>query len=180
MKRLMMAAIAALALSACATQTPYEPASKATGGHGYSETHFEGDRWGVSFSGNSVTSRHTVEVYMLYRAAELTVQNGYDWFETVNRSTERQTQYLADPDPWWGTYGPYWRPYWRAYRGGVWGPWGPGWGPDWDVSQINRYEANAEIIMHHGAKPADNPRAFDAHEVMTNLGPHIERPQQKK
>lgn len=182
MKRLIIAAMAGalLALGACATQTPYEPASKATGGQGYSETRFEGDRWGVTFSGNSVTSRQTVEQYMLYRAAELTVQQGFDWFETVGRTTERQSEYIASPDPWMSPYGPYWRPYWRAYRGGVWGGWGPGWGPDWDVQQINRYEASAEIVMHKGAKPADNRHAFDAHDVMANIGPHIIRPEQLK
>jgi PBP1b-binding outer membrane lipoprotein LpoB len=46
MKRLITAAFAALALSACATQTPYEPASKQTGGRGYTETQFA--RWSSS------------------------------------------------------------------------------------------------------------------------------------
>ena len=32
------------------------------------------DRWKVSFSGNSLTDRNTVETYLLYRAAELTDQ----------------------------------------------------------------------------------------------------------
>jgi hypothetical protein len=30
--------------------------------------------------------------------------------------------------------------------------------------------------MHHGAKPEGERRAFDAHEVMSNLGPKIVRP----
>lgn len=178
MKRLTFAVLAAaLSLSACATPTPYEPASKATSGQGYSEQRIENDRWRVSFSGNSVTARQTVESYMLYRAAELTVQSGYDWFETVGRSTERNTSYVGTGDPWWGPYGPYWRPSWRYYRRGAWGPWGAGWGgPDLDVTEITQYEASSDIVMHHGQKPADNPRAFDAHQVMDNLGPHVLRP----
>jgi hypothetical protein len=177
MKRFAFAVLAAaLSLSACATPTPYEQASKATSGQGYADQRIENDRWRVSFSGNSVTSRQTVESYMLYRAAELTVQSGYDWFETVGRSTERNTSYLGTGDPWMGPYGPYWHPYWRYYRGGAWGAWGPGWGSDWDVTQITQYEASTEIVMHHGPKPADNPRAFDAREVMANLGPHVVRP----
>jgi hypothetical protein len=177
MKRLMfaVAATAALSLSACATPTLYQPATKANSGQGYTEQQIETGRWRVSFSGNSVTSRQTVESYMLFRAAELTVQNGFDWFETVDRATQQQTSYFGTPDPWWGRYGPYWRPYWRTYRGGAWGAWGPGWGADWDVNEITRFEAGAEIVMHHGAKPADNPRAFDARDVMANIGPHVVR-----
>jgi hypothetical protein len=112
---------------------------------------------------------------MLFHCAELTLQKGFDWFETVNRATERQTEVVGTPDPWMGPYGG-WRPYWRVNRGGAWGPWGPG----WDVDQVNQYQASTEIVMHHGAKPADNPRAFDAHDVAANLGPHIIRPEQQK
>lgn len=171
MRRFAFAALAAaLSLSACATPTPYEPASKATAGQGYTEQQIEQGRWRVSFSGNSVTTRQVVESYMLYRAAELTVNNGFDWFEAVERATERTTSYVGSPDPWYGRYGPYWHPYWRR------GPWAN----DWDVTQVNQYEASTEILMHHGQKPGDNPRAFDAREVMSNIGPHVVRPAQAK
>jgi hypothetical protein len=30
--------------------------------------------------------------------------------------------------------------------------------------------------MHHGAKPADDPAAFDAHAVIDNLRPRIQYP----
>jgi hypothetical protein len=176
----MLAVAAALTLSACSTATPYQPATKASAGYGYSEQRVETDRWTVGFSGNSVTSRQTVESYMLYRAAQLTVDNGYDWFETLERRTQDKTEVVGVPyDPWWGPYG-YWRPRWRSYGRGAWGPWGPGWGPDWDTDTITRYEASSEIVMHHGPKPADNPRAFDAHQVLSNLGPHIVMPEAAK
>ena len=73
-------------LGACTTATPYQPnisGQKVQGG--YSEQQVEPDRFRVTFSGNSLTSRETVEGYLLYRAAELTVQQGYDWFEIVER-----------------------------------------------------------------------------------------------
>jgi hypothetical protein len=177
MKKLMIAAAAALAVSACATATPYAPA---TPGHhdGYSEQRITGDRFRVSFAGNSVTSRDTVEMYLLYRAAEVTLQNGYDWFETTDRSTQRDTRYVGTPDPWWGgsPYGPYWHPAWRFHHHGFWGPWGRTWGDDFDVQQINQYEASAEIVMHHGPKPEGNAHAFDAHQVIANLEPRVVRP----
>lgn len=189
MKRLF-APFAALALAggllaACATATPYQPnapGNAASGG--YSELRLEGQRWRVTFSGNSLTSRQTVESYLLYRAAELTVNQGYDWFQTTDRRTEKSTTYVADPDPFyrspyydrWG-YG--FRPYWR-YHGGPygwrsWDPWGydPFWANRMDIREINRYEATAEIVMGRGAKPSG---AFEAREVMANLGPTIQRP----
>jgi hypothetical protein len=45
-----------------------------------------------------------------------------------------------------------------------------------NIRTINRYDATAEIVMYKGAKPQNDPRAFDAHEVMQNLGPNIQRP----
>ena len=37
-------------------------------------------------------------------------------------------------------------------------------------------EATAEIIMHKGPMPANEPRAMDARAVMARLGPTIELP----
>jgi hypothetical protein len=177
---LIFAAAAALTLSACATATPFEPATKHSSGYGYAEQRIDNDRWMVRFAGNGDTSRQTVEQYMLYRAAQLTLNSGYDWFETVQRHTQGQTEVLGDP--WYGPYGygPYWRPYWRAYGPYGWGGWGAwgAWGPGWDVSTITRFEASTEIVMHHGAK--DSPRGLDAREVVANLGPHVLLPGQKK
>jgi hypothetical protein len=45
-----------------------------------------------------------------------------------------------------------------------------------DIRTVQKFEATAEIIMHRGAKPTDDPRAFDARSVMENLGPRIQRP----
>ena len=198
MKRLLIAAAAtaALAVGACATATPYQPIQPgASYSGGYSERPIEQNRWMVSFSGNTVTDRRTVETYLLYRAAELTVQQGYDWFTVVDRNTERDTRVYADPmfhDPfYYSRWGYYWSPSWRLYGprrfGGGWGPWGPwgAWGPGfgpttYDFREVTRFEATAEIFLGRGPKPADDPRAFDAREVMTRLGPSIIRPGQQR
>jgi hypothetical protein len=174
-------------LAACATPTPYQPNIKGqpTAG-GYSEVRIEPNRYRVTFAGNSLTSRETVEGYLLFRAAELTVQAGYDWFRIVDRDTDKKTQTYVEPDPfyrpWYGTYG-FWRPSWRYYgRGfGGWRTWDPFWGdPFWadrvDVRTIEKFEASAEIVMEHGAKPADDARAFDARAVIDNLRPRIQYP----
>lgn len=179
MKRLLIAAVGALALSACATPTAYAPQGYGGQSGGYAEQRLQADRWAVSFTGNSVTSRETVEIYLLHRAAELTVQSGYDWFITDYRATDADTRYYASPDPWassdpWfrNTYRPYWGPSWRFYRGSYWSPWDP-WQRDLDVRQVTRYEARAEIVMGRGAMPAEDSHAFNAHEVIQNLGPRV-------
>lgn len=186
-KSVLVATAAALALSACATATPYQPAG-VSGRGGYAEQRLESDRYRVSFSGNSVTSREDVEMGLLLRAAELTAQNGFDWFATVNRATDRDTRLQSfgtgyrGPgfgDPFYGRYSPYWGPSWRYYNhAGRWSPWGdPFWGRnDFDVRQVDRYEATAEIVMGKGPKPANDANAFDAREVITNLGPRVNRP----
>jgi hypothetical protein len=186
MKRALMAALATVALagglSACATATPYQqinPSDRSAGGYG--DVRLDATHWRVTFSGNTVTSRETVERYLLYRAAELTVSQGADWFEETQRGTDKKTDVFVDPFySSWG-YGYGWRPYWRFRHGGYyggWANWGPGWAYDpWGptyVSTYDRYEASAEIVVGRGPKPS--AKALDAHEVMMNLGPGIVRP----
>lgn len=179
---LLLAAVAAatLTLAGCESATTYHPAT----GHGFnregfSEQRIEANRFMVSFAGNSVTSRDTVERYLLYRAAELTVQNGYDWFELVDRNTDRKTRtYVSDPfrpGPWG-----YWGVSWRYHRPGFgWGFYDPFWGDPWgpvDVNTIDKYDAHAEIVMGHGERPSGGVHAFDARDVIQNLGPTIVMP----
>ncbi|WAC59912.1 CC0125/CC1285 family lipoprotein [Brevundimonas sp. SL130] len=176
LRALALTTVAALALAACATATPYQPAGLNGQRGGYAEQRVESNRFRVSFAGNSVTSREQVEMGLLLRSAELTVESGYDWFATVNRATDRDTRYVRTPDPYYNSfYGPYWGPSWRYYRGGFWSPWDR-WGDDFDTRQIDRYEANAEIIMGRGPKPADDANAFDAREVVQNLASRVTRP----
>jgi hypothetical protein len=175
-------AAAAVALSlglvACETPTPYQaaaPGPYSASGYGYSDTKIDDTHWRVSFSGNSLTARETVEKYLLYRAAELTRQQGFDWFQATDRATDKQTSFYGD-DPYYGGLG--WGPRWSfggPWGWRAWGPWGgPGWPGGLDVEQVNRFEASAEIDMGHGAVP-ENRRAFNAAQVIQNLGPSIAR-----
>ena len=189
-KRTALAAVAvivAAGLSACATPTPYQPRPPGSSySGGYSEQRLEGDRWRVTFAGNSLTSRETVESYLLFRAAELSIQQGYDGFTIVDRATDRHSRTYVEPDPlyspWYGPGFGYWRPSWRYYGGAYgWRSWSPYWGsPFWgstvDVRTVEKFEASAEIVMHKGAKPATDPRAFDARAVIDSLRPRIQYP----
>ncbi|MFI4976418.1 MAG: CC0125/CC1285 family lipoprotein [Caulobacterales bacterium] len=176
----------ACGLAGCETATPYQPDVRGNSvSGGFTDQQVEPNRYRITFQGNSMTSRETVETYLLYRAAELTLAQGDDWFEMADRHTDRDRRTYLDPDPFYGpgyAWG-YWRPVWRFhhFRGGGWGVWDPFWGdPFWadgvDVQEIDRYQATAEIVMQKGAKPADDPKAFDAHAVMTSLAPKIVRP----
>lgn len=178
------------ALAGCATPTPYQPniPGQSSSG-GYSEVRIEENRFRVNFTGNTLTSRETVEGYLLFRAAELTVQNGYDWFSIVDRQTDRNSRTYVQPDPmyrpWYGPGFGYWRPSWRYYGGGFgWRTWDPFFGdPFWgdrvDVRTVDRYEAAAEIVMSRGPKPGDDVRAFDARAVIDNLRPRVQYPAPK-
>ena len=171
------------ALTGCATPTPYQPyrAGDLVAAHGgYSEQRLAPDRFMVRFHGNELTSQERVEGYMLYRAAELTLQKGYDSFEIIERHTEHDVETRVRPDPfypsWYGsTYG-YWRPHWRYYYPGAgWGPWSPyGYGSV-DIQRVESFEAEAEIIMQRGVSDLGR-RVFDARRVIADIGPTIEFP----
>ena len=175
LKPVLLAMTAALALSACATATPYGPAGQGSR-YGYSDMRVDADRFRVSFAGNSVTSREQVEMGLLLRASEVTLESGHDWFATVNRATDRDVRYAGAPDPfYYDRYRPFWGPSWRYYRRGYWSPWSDPFGPSMDIREIERYEATAEIVVGNGPKPAGDPNAFDAREVVQNLGPRVPR-----
>jgi hypothetical protein len=180
----LLMAISLTAVS-CVTSTPYQPEVAGQRIHGgYSEKRLGENRYLVTFDGNTLTSRERVEGYMLYRAAELTVQNGNDWFRIVDRLIERDQRTYSEPSyrPWYG-YG-YWRPYWRYYQPrqgwGSWYPYGPDpfWADRDDVRTVQEFEAHAEIVMGRGPLPAGNGNVFDARKVIADLGPSIERPKQ--
>jgi hypothetical protein len=192
-RKLMLASAAgaALLLSACVTETAYKPATgQGFNRTGFSERQIEQNRFLVSFAGNSSTPRDTVERYLLFRAAELTLQSGGDYFVMVDRDTDLQSRTYATPGfgPGWGYGGfrGYWGPSWRYYGGGFgygrgfgWSPWyGGGFGAfnDFDVQTVQRYEASAEIVIGRGPIPRDNLRAFSAREVSERIGPTVRLP----
>ena len=127
-----------------------------------------------------------MERFLLYRSAQLTLQNGYDWFTTVERHTDRERSVYASPGLGYGSaaygyggWGGYWGPSWGLYgRRGGWryGYGDPFFGSSFDYHEITQYDANAEIVMGKGPKPAGDPRAFDARAVQEHLGPTVAMP----
>lgn len=159
----------ALGLAACQSgPTPYQPGGG--GDLGYAESRIENDRYRISFKGNSLTDRETVENYLLYRAAELTLQNGYDVFTIVSRDTDKESR-LRSSGGYMGTRLSYM--YFTPRYGWV-GAWEPYWTPQ-TYQEVTRYEAFAEIVMSRGPKSGD-ANAFDARQVSQNLAGSIQRP----
>jgi hypothetical protein len=153
-----LAGIAALVLLAgCATPTPFQPAANGND-FGYSEQQIEANRYRVSFNGNYETPLPTVENYLLYRAAELTKLNNGDYFVDVSTNTVAATRYDEFPT---GGYG--FRRRWGGYVGG-------------EVTTSTRFGSLMDIQIFSGKKPADNPHAYDASEVLTRLAPVIVHP----
>jgi len=171
LRKLIAIAAMAGALAACGSYgpTPYQPGGG--GARGFSETRIENDRWRISFKGNSLTNKETVENYMLYRAAELTLQNGFDTFTIVNRDTDKNSRVRS-----WPGHLDYFSYTYFVPRLGWVREYEPYWTPGY-YDQVTQYEAYAEILMGRGAKGSD-PNQFEARQVSQNLASLIERPPQ--
>jgi hypothetical protein len=200
LRSIALAATSALVLAACASVTPYQPASKPGGFDGYSQTMIENDRARVTFGGNSLTDRETVENYLLYRTAQIAVERGFSHFTLQERDTEEKTRLSASPGYRSGFYDPYFgysffrprygwsrfhsysrfRGFNRYRRGfGASAFYDPFYDPffnDFDVREITKYRASAEAKFSRGAGLNDT-RTFNAQEVIANLGPTIQLPE---
>lgn len=83
-----------LVLAACAKPTPYQAAADRSG-FGYSEQTIGKDQYRIGFNGNGITTRETVDRYLRYRAAELTSEQGFDYFIIGKRKEYIDPQGLA-------------------------------------------------------------------------------------
>lgn len=151
-------------LAACAT--PYQPRGL-TGG--YSERKLENDVFLVSFSGNGFTSRDTVYRSWLYRCAEITVQQGYDWFAVLGSAPKVSTVTPAlDDSPdiqltkggGGGGGGHHSAPTYIYYGGGGGGA---------------HFTATATIRMFHGNPGPGIEMAYAAQEVMRDLAAEVKQ-----
>ena len=150
-------AVSALALlGACATSVPYGPAATESA-KGYSVIPIENNRFRVSYKDSSIELARS---RALRRAAELTLERGDDWFQIVSAYSDTgelsgggSSVSIGGSS---GSYG-------RSSVGvglGISLPLGGSAGPVVHV---------LEIVTAPGAKP-DNPDAYDAADVLANLG----------
>ena len=162
-RRLRTTAIAAgtvFILAGCQTATTYQPSTE-PGAAGYSDEQLAGNRYRVTFTGNSSTRRDTVENYLLLRSAEVTLKAGYRTFLFDTRDTKTKTTYHSDFAGWPGWPGHGW--YWHSWP---YEPMGSG-----TTFPVTRYEAYAEIVLLTDDQAKSEPRAVNAQEVLDHIGP---------
>ncbi len=204
--RHILLAGSATILMACATATPYQAASEPGGFDGFSQQLIENDRARITFGGNSVTNRDTVENYLLYRAAEMAVERGFDSFTLQERDIEADKRVRVSPglgyDPYFGYS--FFRPRFgwsrsfafsrfggfgrrgfgrssfgrRGFGRSGFGSFGDPFFDDFNAREITKYRATAEVKFSRGAAP-DAANSFDAREVLENLSNTITLPEDK-
>ena len=81
----LISASALVLVAACASHTPYGPA-KSSGAVGYETQKIETNRYRVSYTDRDAGRSHDMA---LLRAAEITLQDGRDWFEITGGYTDQ-------------------------------------------------------------------------------------------
>jgi hypothetical protein len=161
----MPLALAAGLLMGCMQPTPYQPRLEGQV-TGYTDRALTQNRYRVTFTGNSVTPRETVESYLLLRAAEVTRAAGFTHFVFDTRNTRANTSvqtvpYFPPPDPFWG----------RRSHFGYWGSWGWPYEPAQDIVVRTNFEGYAEIVLLNADQVGKETRAINAAEVIARIGP---------
>ncbi len=168
-KRLKAAAlffVAGLALAACTTATPYQAANKK--GEGFSEFQLEQNKYRIVFSGNTQTSITTVENYLLYRAAEVTLDKGGNYFIVSDEEVNTMRIFRTSGTTFGGSrFG-----FRRGFGGGFASTTAT-------TRERQEFTVSAIITIHKGKKPSDVPEAFEARQVIAGLGSTIIRPEPK-
>lgn len=151
------AVLLALALTACAASpTPYQEAGE---NGGYAEQQLEADRYRVKFEGNPATPRETVEDFTLYRAAELTLQTGNDYFKVVSRDVEQVAGSVRGISPGIG-----------IGIGGGSSNIGIGVSSIFGGGRADyHYVSYLDIVVYEGEKPKDERDAYTALDVIERL-----------
>lgn len=156
------------ALSACATgPTPYGPSPN--GALGFENTKIESDRFRVKYTARSEEEARN---FALLRAAQLTAENGYDWFEVVggNMSGDPEAGRRIGTSVGVGVGSGYGR---RGYRGSS-SSVGVGININDAVAAFRgpKVTSAIEIIMGRGERP-DRISAYNAAQVQQNIRPEV-------
>jgi hypothetical protein len=146
-------------MAGCAGPTPYQ---RQIDGRGYHEEQLDDKRFRVMFTANTRTPSETVENYVLYRAAELTLETGNDAFIVLDQGDERLASFKPSSL----------QRVQKSYEG-----------PDGAQDPIFETVATGSvrptvsnqvelvIEVQGGAKPKDEINAFDARELISRLKP---------
>jgi len=155
-----------LLIAGCTQPTFYRPASN---GFGYAEKQIADDRYQVVFAGNHNTRRETAHQFVLFRAAELAHQQGYDYV-AVNGQSQRIERFgdLFD------------RPTQRVDLGLEEDGGRSGFGSSNDEdrirSSVERYQAILDVSFYNDEEsiPEEAREIYTTEQVLEEVGPSIE------
>lgn len=163
-----------VALTSCGTS--YQPVGEYGGipHGGYKSTRINANTFIVSFTGNSSTPKRTVDSYMLYRCARVTMENGYDYFvitstsaSSTNLNLLTKNEFINVPDPAKLYMNQHVKTTYQSYTTSQ--------TATTCFSGCNNYAVSsfAVIQMFTGPVPAGLPRAFSVTDVIAHLGPTV-------
>lgn len=164
----MVTMLVATVLAACAT--PYGKYG-ITGG--YTDSRIDENTFSISVDTNGFTSQQTTSTHGLYRAAELTVENGFDYFIIASGSNGATSMAMAIPgastsNTTVNVYGS------TAYAKTTTTS------APTTVVPMAFPNSTLTIKSFKGAKPDGVANTYDARAVMKYLGPQIGIAQSKK
>ena len=155
--RLVYVCLVAAILASCSSTPSYGPAS-GPGEPGYSQQMLEPGRYRITYRGDTPEQARD---FALYRASQLTLSNGFEWFQVVSSSggiEDARSSRSRVSVGGGGSIG-------GSSRGGV----GIGIGLPLGGSTGSAVEL-LEIVMGSGPKP-DDPNAYSADAIAQSLRP---------
>ena len=132
-----------------------------------------GTRYHLVVKGHTFSSREGIEKYLLYRAAELTLDQHDSWFTLIEARAKGDTAPPSKPDPQGLRFSfrmAYWRPVWRYKLAGAtawqsWSPFSSTAFPATDPKSVTDFEVSADIVLRKDIMNDADPLAFDAGAV---------------
>jgi hypothetical protein len=142
-------------------------------------------RYHLMVKGHQFNSRDAIEKYLLYRAAELTLDQHDSWFTLIETRAKGDTAPRSKPDPEGLRFSfrmAYWRPVWRYKLAGApaWRNWSPFSGaafPLTDPKTVTDFEVSADIVLHKGTMSDADPLAYEAGAVSDLLVNQVSPPE---
>jgi len=196
---LSLVAALALATPLNAAETPASPPAPQNAGAAASDTPptvapaapgvFTAQKKGANafhlvIKGHKFTSRRDIELYMAYRASEVTQDAKCNWFTFVESRAKGDTAPPSKRDPAGLRYSfrmDYFRPVWSFKTGAGpakrWSPFSGAAFPDADAKASSSYEVTADIVVHKGPMDDADPLAFEAGAVNDFLVNQVSPPQ---
>ena len=133
---------------------------------GFTDSRIDENTFSISVDTNALTSQQITSMHALYRAAELTVENGFDYFVITSDANNSTSMAMAIPGS--STSNTTINTYGSTTYGRTTTTYAPT-----TVVPVVYPNSTLTIKSFKGAKPDAAPNAYDARSVMRYIGPQI-------